>query len=419
MVGFLDNCDFNATSTGTGNFVVTIAVQGRQTPVSAGAVDAEIYRYYARSSDLSQWEEGFGAYTVSSTTLARTTVVSNSSGTTSLISFSTVPLVAIVAGKRDLAALNDLKNVTFAVSASAGALTIALKDGAGNDATAAAPIPIVFRNVSPTASPNIPTVLEVLAASSVVVPSTSTCGTISATGCRLWITGWNDGGTFRLGVFNASTANNIYALNEASLASSLQVVAAGNAAGQHYTAGAAVTSKAFRILGYVDWNASGVATAGTWTTTNLNEIQTFGPGIPRPGTPTGTISQSPTTTTDTGTTSTTYAASAFMGSITPSSAANAVRASAFIVAVQSGTNNVSAKLQRGTLWTGASAIFVNNGTTGAGAAGVSCGIDFPNSTASTTYTVYRRTNNAATTVMCPSINSATEPAVILLEEIMG
>lgn len=96
MVAFLDNCDFNATSTGTGDFVVASAVTGHQTPASAAAVNAAVYRYYARSLDLSQWEQGFGAYTVGSVTLARTTVLFNSAGTTAKISFSTVPLVAVV-----------------------------------------------------------------------------------------------------------------------------------------------------------------------------------------------------------------------------------------------------------------------------------------------------------------------------------
>jgi hypothetical protein len=181
------------------------------------------------------------------------------------------------------AAINQLLNVSFAISASAGALTIALKDAAGNDATAATPIALSFRNPSLIASPNVPSVLEVAAAGSVVVPSTSSCGFSSATAGRLWITGWNDGGTFRLGVFNACDGVNVFALPESGVASSLQVVAAGNSAGVHYTAGAAVTAKAFRILGYVDWTSSGVATAGTWTTTNLYSIVTFGPGIKKPG----------------------------------------------------------------------------------------------------------------------------------------
>lgn len=128
MAGFLDNCDFNATSTGTGDFVVTTALPGRQTPALAGATNAEPYKYYSRSADLSQWEIGEGAYTVSGTTLARTTVISNSAGTGTAagqsgagtkISFSTVPLVAIVGLKEDLISIQEANSFTAAQRARA------------------------------------------------------------------------------------------------------------------------------------------------------------------------------------------------------------------------------------------------------------------------------------------------------------
>jgi hypothetical protein len=121
MAAFLDNCVFNATSTGTGDFVVASAATGSQTPASASAVNATIYRYYARSSDSTQWEIGYGAYTVAGTTLARTTVLFNSSGTTSKISFSTVPIVAIVALKEDIISIEEANSFTSAQQAQARA----------------------------------------------------------------------------------------------------------------------------------------------------------------------------------------------------------------------------------------------------------------------------------------------------------
>lgn len=96
MTYLVDVCKFTAVSSGTGDFVVSAAITGYQTPASAGAVDGKTYRYRAESSDLSQWEVGYGTYTVSSTTLARSTVLFNSSGTTSKISFSSAPNVGIV-----------------------------------------------------------------------------------------------------------------------------------------------------------------------------------------------------------------------------------------------------------------------------------------------------------------------------------
>lgn len=102
MASFLDVCRFTAASSGTGSFVVSSAVTGYQTPASANAVNGATYRYRAESADLSQWEVGFGVYTVSTTTLTRATVLFNSSGGTSAISFTSAPQVAVVALAEDL-----------------------------------------------------------------------------------------------------------------------------------------------------------------------------------------------------------------------------------------------------------------------------------------------------------------------------
>lgn len=102
MPGFLDNTGFLAASSGTGDFTVSSGIIGYQTPATAGAVNAIVYRYKAFSSDLTQWEIGYGAYTVSSTTLARSTVLSNSSGGTSKISFSAAPNVVITFLSEDI-----------------------------------------------------------------------------------------------------------------------------------------------------------------------------------------------------------------------------------------------------------------------------------------------------------------------------
>src|SRR5258708_2253633 len=106
MASYLDVCRFFPASTGTGNFVVSTAVSGYQLPTSANAVDGATYRYRAESSDLSQWEIGYGTYTVSSTTLARTTILFNSLGTTAAINFASLPQVAIVALAEDLIFIN-------------------------------------------------------------------------------------------------------------------------------------------------------------------------------------------------------------------------------------------------------------------------------------------------------------------------
>lgn len=94
---YLDVCRFNPTAGGTTDFVYSSAVPGYQSPTTAGAMDSAPYYYRAESADLSQWEVGIGTWSVGSTTLARTTILFNSLGTTAKINFSTVPQVGIVA----------------------------------------------------------------------------------------------------------------------------------------------------------------------------------------------------------------------------------------------------------------------------------------------------------------------------------
>lgn len=96
MAKFIDNCRFTPTAGGTSDWTYSAAVSGSQSPTAAGAIDGQTYRYAAYSADLSQWEIGYGAYTSSSGVFARTTVLYNSSGTTSKINFSAAPTVGIV-----------------------------------------------------------------------------------------------------------------------------------------------------------------------------------------------------------------------------------------------------------------------------------------------------------------------------------
>lgn len=87
---------FLPASGSTGDFVYSSGVTGYRTPVSSPALtDGATYRYRAESSDLSEWEIGEGAWTTSTTTLARTTIIHSSTG--AKVNFTTAPNVAIVA----------------------------------------------------------------------------------------------------------------------------------------------------------------------------------------------------------------------------------------------------------------------------------------------------------------------------------
>jgi hypothetical protein len=112
MAAFLDGCRFNPAAGGTGNWTYSSAVTGYQSPAAANVVSGRLYKYRAESADLSQWEFGEGAYNTATGVLARTTILYNSSGTTSPINFSTTPQVAIVALKEDLISVEEANSFT-------------------------------------------------------------------------------------------------------------------------------------------------------------------------------------------------------------------------------------------------------------------------------------------------------------------
>jgi hypothetical protein len=163
------------------------------------------------------------------------------------------------------------QNLTIVVSRTGNAETIAIKNKAGNDPSAGDPVKISFRDVA--AGTGGYTVLELTAAESITIPSTATMGMSNGVAARLWLLGINDGGTFRLAVVNAPGK-----LDESGLISATAIDTAADVAGTVYGS-AAVTSKAFRILGYLEYT---LAAAGTWGTAP-SKIQIFGAGINLPG----------------------------------------------------------------------------------------------------------------------------------------
>jgi hypothetical protein len=165
-------------------------------------------------------------------------------------------------------------------SRAGNAETISIKTFSGNDPTAGDPVKIVFR--SATATDGGYEVLTLTAATSFTISSSSTLGASNGVPFRLWIVGFNDGGTFRLGVINCRSGTDIYPLGGWSIASATAEGGAGGADSAHvFYAGAGVASKAYTVLGYSSWE-SGLATAGTWDTAPTR-TQLFGPQVPLPG----------------------------------------------------------------------------------------------------------------------------------------
>lgn len=174
----------------------------------------------------------------------------------------------------------SMTNGTLVPTNNGSALTVAVKTLAGADPSAADPVTIVFRNA--TAATGDYTTIALTAATSLVISSGSTMGTSNSTPFRLWIVGFNDAGTFRMGAVNCLSGTSIMPLKDDDLRSSTAEGGAGAAdSAQVIYTGTAVASKAMRVLGYMDWDA-GLAAAGTWSS-NPTKVQLFGHGVPLPG----------------------------------------------------------------------------------------------------------------------------------------
>lgn len=101
-MAYFDAVYFLASASGTGDFGVASAVQGYRTPAAASVPNGAVGGYRAESSDLSQWEIGVFTYSTTGPTVARTTVIANSLGTTAKINFTTAPNVGLVELSQDL-----------------------------------------------------------------------------------------------------------------------------------------------------------------------------------------------------------------------------------------------------------------------------------------------------------------------------
>jgi hypothetical protein len=121
MAAWLDLCRFTPTAGSTTDWTYSSAVTGYNSPALSGVVNGRVYKYRAESSDLSQWEEGEGAYNTGTGVLARTTVFYNSSGTGTAtgqsgagtkINFSAAPQVAVIASKHDLISIEEANSFT-------------------------------------------------------------------------------------------------------------------------------------------------------------------------------------------------------------------------------------------------------------------------------------------------------------------
>jgi hypothetical protein len=181
-------------------------------------------------------------------------------------------------------------NGTLVASVSGNALTIAVKTLAGNDPSAADPVQIVFRNATAATGDYI--VRTLTTATSLVISSGSSLGVAAnSTAFKIWIVGFDDGGVFRLGAFNAVSGKTIAGLSAYGLASSTAEGGAGAAdSAQVFYTGTAVAAKPYAVLGFMTWG-SGLASVGAWAA-GPTLVQLFNLVVPLPGQRTGNYSLS-------------------------------------------------------------------------------------------------------------------------------
>lgn len=188
--------------------------------------------------------------------------------------YATSPTAGVSATAVGLSSLNFvLSGGSIVPTVSSSALTVAIKTAAGNDPSSVEPVFVSFGNADGTYTP-----IEITAATSITVASTYSLGTTNDLPFRIWVLGFNDAGTFRLAVINALAPQSV-TLDELTERST-QSAGAWNAARVAYSA-VTMTSKRYRLLGYLDWN-SGLAAAGTWSVgpdvTKLYAVGTAKPG---------------------------------------------------------------------------------------------------------------------------------------------
>jgi len=262
-----DNVVEESTTTTTGAYQLGGVPASGEAPGAqifvAGIGDTQTCYYYAKEVSGTAWERGIGTVTDAATdTLTRTTIHGSSNGGSAVDwTGKTVRVYCVNSAyalrRSTLDHAGLLDNVTISTSRSGNAETISLKTAAGNDPSAADPVRLSFQDGAGGFA-----AIDVTAAASIVISSGSTLGATSGTIFRLWLVAFNDAGTFRLGVIKCALTDGVYGLQDNVLESSTAEGGAGAAdsSGVIYT-GTAVTSKAMRVLGYLEYT---LTTAGTW-----------------------------------------------------------------------------------------------------------------------------------------------------------
>lgn len=304
-------------------------------------------------------------------------------------------------------------NMGLSASAVGGALTLNVTTASGAAPTTSVPVLVPFR--STTATLGTVTWGTISSALSITIPSGATLGTTNGVPFRIWEFIDYNGGTPAIGVATCSTPTNIFACAswESTLKTSITISGSATAAGTLY-ATAGVNLDAVRIIGYCEYG-SGLTAAGTWAS-SCTTLQTFGPGVPKPGDL--VQASAPNLSAVTAVTFTTsVTATNVTASITPTSAINLIRY--FVQTTFANSSDGSTQVAQ--LYRGSTAIGALNKTSPGANAGATqaafMGYDAPFTTSATTYVIKGGASLAGGTGSIPATTG--EPATEVLEEIQG
>lgn len=172
----------------------------------------------------------------------------------------------------DVHIINGYVDATVATSA----LTLTLKTASGGTPSATDPVFVSFHNSSASVAGYV--TRKVIAATTLVVPSTATLGTTNSGIARLWHGLVDNAGTVQIAVINTLLSNGIAPVADDRFISGVAVSTAADNVGIYYTPTTATTVP-FRVSGYIEISE---ATAGTWATAPTVQ-QAWTPGMKLPG----------------------------------------------------------------------------------------------------------------------------------------
>ncbi len=167
-------------------------------------------------------------------------------------------------------------------TAGSNLLYVALKGANGSNPSATNPVLVPFR--SATATTGTPIILSITSALSIDTHATgATLGVPANSAFRFWVGLFYNAGTPALGLINCLSTPIIFPLNDRGTISPTAMTSGATSAGVWYCQnGLSISSSPVAILGYVEYNSTGLVTPGTYATAP-NFVQLAGPNTPRPG----------------------------------------------------------------------------------------------------------------------------------------